>query len=137
MIKKNIIIFFVFGAIYINIEVLFRALQHYEDFGNALIGYSSLWMFLIGGLSALLVGLINETFKIPLALECLLGGLIITLIELISGLVLNKWLGFYLWDYTDMPLNIAGQVSLLFSAFWIMLVPCIHFLDDLLRRELK
>ena len=137
MIKKNIIVFFVFGTIYINIEVLFRALQHYENFGNALIGYSSLWMFLVGGVSALMVGLINENFKIPLALECLLGGLIITLIELISGLLLNKWLGFYLWDYTDMPLNIEGQVSLLFSAFWIMLVPCIHFLDDLLRRELK
>jgi uncharacterized membrane protein len=137
MIRKNIIIFVVFGTIYINIEVLFRALQYYEDFGPALIGYSSLWMFLVGGLSALLVGLINENFKMPLPLECLLGGLIITLIELISGLVLNKWLGFYLWDYTDMPLNIEGQVSLLFSAFWIMLVPCIHFLDDLLRRELK
>ena len=137
MIRKNIIIFVVFGTIYINIEVLFRALQYYEDFGPALIGYSSLWMFLVGGLSALLVGLINENFKIPLPLECLLGGLIITLIELISGLILNKWLGFYLWDYTDMPLNIEGQVSLLFSMFWIMLVPCIHFLDDLLRRELK
>jgi uncharacterized membrane protein len=134
MIRKNIIIFVVFGTIYINIEVLFRALQYYEDFGPALIGYSSLWMFLVGGLSALLVGLINENFKMPLPLECLLGGLIITLIELISGLILNKWLGFYLWDYTDMPLNIEGQVSLLFSMFWIMLVPCIHFLDDLLRR---
>ena len=137
MIKKNVIVFFVFGTIYINIEVLFRALQYYEDFGPALIGYSSLWMFLVGGLSALLVGLINENFKMPLILECLLGGLIITLIELISGLILNKWLGFYLWDYTDMPLNIEGQVSLLFSMFWCMLVPCIHFLDDLLRRELK
>ena len=137
MIRKNIIIFVVFGTIYINIEVLFRALQYYENFGPALIGYSSLWMFLVGGLSALLVGLINENFKMPLPLECLLGGLIITLIELISGLILNKWLGFYLWDYTDMPLNIEGQVSLLFSMFWVMLVPCIHFLDDLLRRELK
>jgi uncharacterized membrane protein len=134
--KKNFIIFLMFGCFYITIEVFFKAFKNVDVFGLSLIGHTSIWLFFIGGTSALLVGLINETFRIPLVIEMFVGGLIITIIELITGLIFNVWLGFDLWSYSDMPLNYKGQVCLIFSVLWCFLVPCVHFLDDLLRKKL-
>lgn len=130
--KKNIIIFLVFGCIYSFLEVGFHALKYINDFGMSLVGYTSLWMFPIGGLSALLVGLINEKFDIPFILEILLGGLIITFIEFTSGSIL-RLLDIEIWNYYDMYFNYKGLICLEFSLLWCFLVPCIHYLDDVLR----
>ena len=135
MSKKNIIMFLVFGCIYVNIEVTFRSVINFDLFGWHFIGYTSIYMFFIGGISSLLVGLINEKFKIPLVLEMLIGGLIITTIEFTSGEIL-KIFNIILWDYNDMLFNFRGIICLEFSLIWCLLVPCIHFLDDAIRHKI-
>ena len=57
----------------------------------------------------------------------------ITTIEFVFGYVFNIILGWHVWDYTALPFNFLGQISLLFSAMWYILSGgvflLIHFLE--------
>ena len=56
--------------------------------------------------------------------------------EFAAGCVLNLWLGLGVWDYTDMPFNLMGQICLPFSAVWIVVSAAAILLDDWLRWRL-
>ena len=120
-VNKNIVIFLIFGISYITLELLYR-------------GHSDVSMFFVGGLCGLLIGLINEiTPKMPVLLQMLLGSVIVTFIEFVTGYILNIKLGLHIWDYSNLRFNILGQVSLLFSALWFLLSFFVIQLDDFLR----
>ena len=80
-------------------------------------------------------GLLNEHigWDMPFPLQMLIGCLIITGTELIAGIVLNMWLGLNIWDYSNMPLNLWGQICLPFSCLWFFLSGVAIVLDDELR----
>ncbi len=59
--------------------------------------------------------------------------IIVTCVEFLSGYVLNIKMGLNIWDYSNLPLNVMGQVSLLFSVFWFFLSIIAIWLDDYLR----
>ena len=40
-------------------------------------------------------------------------------VELVMGLLLNRILGFHIWDYSNVPLNLFGQVCLPYSFLWV------------------
>ena len=63
----------------------------------------------------------------------MIGAVVVTVLEFITGLVVNVWLGLNVWDYSDMPLNILGQICLPFSIAWIALSAIAIVLDDYLR----
>ncbi len=92
------------GMSYVAVELLWR-------------GYSHGSMFLVGGLDFLLMGKLPQ--RLPIALRMMLGAAIITGSELASGLVLNQQLGLQVWDYSHLPLNYRGQISLIFSLLWV------------------
>lgn len=110
------------GFIYVLMELMFR-------------GYSHWTMFLIGGLCFFFIGLINEhfTWETPFLLQCIVGALIITGMEYFSGCILNLWLGLNIWDYSDLPMNIKGQICLPFSILWVVLSAVAIILDDHIR----
>ena len=118
---KNIIIFIIFGISYYLLEILWR-------------GYSHWTMIIVGGLCGLLIGLINEiTPKMNTVLQMLLGSVIVTVIEFVTGYILNIKLGLHIWDYSNLRFNILGQVSLLFSMLWFFLSYIVIKLDDYIR----
>lgn len=118
---KNSVIFFIFGVSYVLLEVFYR-------------GYSATPMFFVGGLCGLLIGLINEvTPKMPVLLQMLLGSVIVTFIEFVTGYILNIKLGLHIWDYSNLRFNILGQISLLFSVLWFFLSFIVIHMDDILR----
>jgi uncharacterized membrane protein len=92
-------------------------------------------MFILGGLCFILVGLINEyysIFKISLLTQQSISCLIITVLELIFGLILNVWLGLDIWDYSNLKFNFMGQICLKYSMLWFFLsLPAIIFYDYL------
>lgn len=59
-----------------------------------------------------------------------LSVVLVTLIEGITGWILDRLFHHKWWDYTQMPLNIGGYVCLLFSLVWglacILIVKLIH-----------
>lgn len=122
--KKETIIFVIFGFLYICLELLYRGRTHIS-------------MFFVGGLCGILIGLINDnTPDISLFYQCILGTIIVTLIEFISGCYLNIYLGLGVWDYSYVPFNLLGQVCLPFSIIWMFLSIPVIYLDDYLKNKL-
>ena len=121
-IKKYEFLFFVGATIYVIIEKLYR-------------GYSHWTMFLLGGICFIALGLINEVmpWDMPLLLQMFIGGAIITVLELITGCVVNLWLGWNVWDYSELPFNLWGQISRFSSIVWVGLSLVGIVLDDYIR----
>lgn len=119
---RPLVLFSVGGAIYIMMELLWR-------------GYSHWTMFIVGGMCFVLVGLLNEllTFEMSLVYQMAIGACIITQIEFISGCIINLWLGWNVWDYSDMPFNVYGQICMPYMVLWFLLSGAAIILDDYLR----
>lgn len=122
---KYLVLLLIGGMIYVLIELLFRGRSHFT-------------MFILGGVCFVSVGLINEVlpWNTPFQLQMLLGGSIITVLEFISGCILNLYFGLGIWDYSDQPGNILGQICPLFSLLWVFLSGLAIVLDDYLRYRL-
>lgn len=121
-IKKYEFLFFVGATIYVIIENLYR-------------GYSHWTMFLLGGICFITLGLINEVipWDMPLLLQMFIGGIIITVLEFITGCIVNIWLGWNVWNYSELPFNLWGQISLFSSIVWVGLSLVGIVLDDFIR----
>ena len=113
------------GFIYYLIELAYR-------------GHSHPSMFVLGGICFLLVGGLNNYLPWSLGLiqQCAIGGVIVTVAEFIAGCILNIWLGLGIWDYSGVPLNVMGQISLPFTFAWMALSGVAILLDDYLRWKL-
>ena len=124
-IYKLLILFIIGGCIYTLMEFLWR-------------GYSHPAMIIVGGVCFLAIGSINEIipWEMPLFLQSIIGGIIITTVELISGCILNLWLNLGIWDYSNMPFNFKGQICLAFSVLWCFISTFGIILDDFLRWKL-
>ncbi len=113
------------GSIYFGIEVLWR-------------GYSHWTMFILGGLCFVLIGALNELYTWDMALisQMFLSSLVVTVLELITGLIVNRWLQWGVWDYSRMPYNFYGQICLLYTNLWFFLSLAGILLDDFIRWKL-
>ena len=126
MIKKILkfaILFSIFGCIYMTIEALYKYPNHTH------------WtMFVVGGLLGLVIGIFNNelSWETPFWIQCVSGGLLITFIEGVCGVVLNIWLGLNVWHYTQMTF-FFNQCSVPFMCLWIILAGVAIILDDFLR----
>ena len=87
---RPLILFGIGGLTYILIELIARGRTHWS-------------MFVVGGLAFFLIGFINEKYKkMPLAKQMLIGALVITTLEFTCGCIVNLWLGWHVWDYSNM-----------------------------------
>ena len=119
-------ILFVIGAVvYMIIEICFRGFTHWT-------------MGVLGGIILILVGLINEVTRkdLPLLIQGPMASIIITIIEYWAGYILNMQLGLDIWDYSDLPYNLDGQICFQFSLIWIVLGIVASVVDDLVRWKL-
>ena len=119
---KIFILFLIGGFIYVAIELGFRGHSHWT-------------MFLLGGLCFILIGGLNNyiPWEMSIIKQGVIGALIVTSLEFIFGLVLNLYLNLGIWDYSNMPFNILGQICLPFSIAWFFLSLVAIFVDDWLR----
>ena len=120
--SKYLFLFIVGGIIYGMIETLSR-------------GYTHWTMGVLGGICFICLGLINEilSWETPLALQMLIGSTIITILEFITGCIVNLWLGWNVWDYSNLPLNLLGQICLPFSILWYFISAIGIVIDDYIR----
>lgn len=110
------------GVIYLGLEMLYR-------------GYSHWTMFVLGGICFVILGLINEVipWNIPIWQQMIIGACIVTVLEFITGCIVNLWLGWGIWDYSNMPGNIMGQICPVFFVIWLPVSLAGIVLDDWLR----
>lgn len=122
LLLKYLFLLIVGGTTYVGIELLWR-------------GYSHWSMFFLGGLCFICCGLLNEIlpWDMVLSKQMLLGAIIITTLEFITGYIVNLKLGWNVWDYSNLPLNICGQVCPIFFIAWYYVSGLAIILDDWLR----
>lgn len=111
------------GGGYVLVELLWRGRSHVS-------------MFLLGGLCFWLIGRLNRRGTMPLSVQACLGAMVVTALELVTGLVVNCWLGWNVWDYSGLPLNLLGQVCLYYFVLWIPLSAAAALLERAARRML-
>ena len=124
--EKYILLFLIGGIGYGAIEIAFRGFTHWS-------------MILTGGAAFLSLYLINSAFTdTSIFIKALLGMLVITALEFTVGIVVNKIFALSVWDYSNVPGNFMGQISLPFSACWygisiiaFLIFENIHFVTDL------
>lgn len=68
--------------------------------------------------------------------QMIISSVLVTVVEFIAGLIVNVWLGLNVWDYSNLPLNILGQVCVPFMFLWFLLSLPAIILDDYLRYKL-
>lgn len=100
---KKFLLFAMGGGSYVGLELLWRQRSH----GS---------MFFVGGLCFLLLGRLERT-KLPLSMKGVAGSGVITGVELLTGMAVNR--KHQIWDYRGMPANYRGQICLLYSVFWV------------------
>ena len=117
------------GILYCLVEILFR-------------GYSHWSMFLLGGIVFLFCGIQGRAVKwqdsfITQLIRC---GIFITATEFITGIIVNRWMGLNVWDYSDLPFNVMGQVCphfiIAFMGLCIIGIPLSGYLMYRLTGEL-
>lgn len=121
--NMEFILFLIGGGIYYLLEVLWR-------------GYSHWTMFILGGACFVIMGLLNEykfSWNDSLIKQSIISAFIITIFEFLVGCVVNLWLGWHVWDYSELPCNVLGQICLYMSFAWIYISMFGIILDDWIR----
>ena len=110
------------GLIYSITEILYR-------------GYTHCTMVIVGGLAFYLIGFINECIEwdMPLYRQMAIGAAIITALEFVVGVIVNLILEWNVWNYSNVPFNILGQICIPFCIIWFFLSLPAVILDDYCR----
>ena len=122
LILQLLFLFCVGAFAYMGIELAWRGFTHWT-------------MGIVGGICFIIIGLLNEGYnwEMPFVKQALIGGCVITALEFVAGVILNIILHMNIWDYSNLPLNLFGQVCLPFSVLWCGLSAVAIVLDDYLR----
>jgi uncharacterized membrane protein len=101
------------GTIYYAFEMVFRGFSHWSMFvlgGACMVFFAQqgLWM----------------KWKDPLWLQVIRCAVFVTAAEFITGIIVNKWLGWDVWDYSDQIFQLFGQICvpfiILFSGLCVL-----------------
>lgn len=110
------------GSTYCALEVIWR-------------GYSHWTMLVLAAVVFIAIGAMNEvwSWQTSLALQVAAGTALATELEFITGCIVNLRLGWDVWDYSDMPGNLMGQICPQYTLLWAALVLVAIILDDYIR----
>ena len=123
--EKALVLFLIGAVLYAAIELLWRGHTHWT-------------MAVLGGTLFLLLGGLNNwiPWEMPLLWQIVTGTGIVTVTEFAAGCILNLWLKLDIWDYSQLPGNILGQICPQFTLAWAGLSLVAIVLDDYIRHWL-
>ena len=119
---KLLFLFVTGGLLYNVLELAWRSWTHWT-------------MFFLGGACFVSMGLINELIPwvMPIWQQMVIGACIITGLEFVTGCIVNLLLGWGVWDYSQMPGNLLGQICPQYFGLWLLAALAGIILDDCLR----
>ena len=121
---KELMLVYAIGSIgYRFIEILWR-------------GYTHWTMGIVGGICMICIYFSENYLKVSLPLRAVVSALCITCIEFVAGLVINIVFELSVWDYSGLPLNLLGQVSLPYCMLWLILCIPAHYLCKIVRHSI-
>lgn len=119
---KYLFLFWFGGSFYITLEVIYRSRSHWS-------------MGILAGLVFIAIGALNNLWgwDVSLIIQTLAGTAIATIGEFVTGCIVNLWLGWNVWDYSNIPYNLLGQICPQFIALWVPISLLAIVLDDVIR----
>lgn len=110
MFLKNYILFIIGFFSYSAIEVGYR-------------GYTFFLSGVMGGIAVIIIDKFNDyiSWDLDFVLQCMLGSIVITLLEFIFGILDCHIFHLNMWDYSMLPFNYKGIICLPFFIIWIFL----------------
>lgn len=103
------------------LEILFRGYTHWS-------------MLVTGGLCFLIFYIVNFILKNnSLLIRCIIAMIVITTLEFIVGYIVNIILKWNVWDYSNMFLNLMGQICALYSSIWFSLGVPMTYLSNFIK----
>ncbi len=109
-----------FGLFGLLLEVFFGALGGLQHGKWNLVGHTSPWMVIDYCLFAVIlmpVGRPMARLGIPLPVRAFAYTILIFAVELVSGWIFDIG-GIHIWDYSHLPLNFHGYITLTYTPFW-------------------
>lgn len=100
-------LFLLGGSIYYSLEMAFRGFSHWS-------------MFVLGGLCMAFFAFQGSGTRWREALwkQIIRCTIFVTACEFITGLIVNKWLRLAVWDYSNQPFHLFGQICLPFAVLF-------------------
>lgn len=110
------------GTVYCLIEILWR-------------GYTHWTMGMLSAICFIYAGLQNEfiLWSKPLWKQMLQVTIFVTVAEFLTGCIVNVWLKWDVWDYSNIPFNLLGQICLPYCILWFGLSLIAIVVDDYVR----
>jgi len=95
------------GTLYYCFELIFRGFSHWS-------------MFLLGGICFVFFWVQGKLlhWDDPLWLQVIRCTIFVVACEFITGIIVNKWLNWAVWDYSDQPFQLFGQICLPFATIF-------------------
>lgn len=100
-------------------------------------GYTHWSMTLTGGVCMVFIYHMTVDTDTNILFKCLAGAAFITAAEFAVGIVVNIVFKWNVWDYSDMPANIMGQICLPFSIIWFMLCLAGYKISKFIRNRFQ
>lgn len=120
--KWNVVLFLLGGVTYGLIEIMWRQHTHWS-------------MIILGGLCfSILCNLFTKMDNYSLLEKCVVGALVITALEFITGCIVNLTLDMAVWNYSRVPFNLLGQVCIVYSVLWGFLCIPIYYISKYLEK---
>lgn len=110
------------GCIYLLIELAWRGRTHWT-------------MLPLAAVIFVCAGILDERENPPPFLaQVAIGTIVATALEFVAGLILNVWIGLGVWDYSNLPGNLMGQICPQFTIAWAVLVLISIRIENLMHR---
>lgn len=92
------------GSIYYAFEMIFRGFSHWT-------------MFVLGGICMVFFAFQGRSSNFQEALwkQVIRCTIFVTACEFVTGIIVNKWFDLGVWDYSDQPFHLFGQICLPFA----------------------
>ena len=119
--KRVLLRFLIFALIGLLIEVFFTAAGRLAHGDWNAHGHTSPIMMLDYGLLGVVLMPIARPFikrGVPLVFRAVVYMLGIFVVEYVSGIIFTWGFGLRIWNYSNLPFNLHGQITLLYAPFW-------------------
>lgn len=95
------------GSIYYFLECIFRGFSHWS-------------MFILGGICLCFLWFQGSSvgWEDAMWIQVIRSTVFVVACEFITGIIVNKWMRWQVWDYSDQPYNVFGQICLPFAVLF-------------------
>lgn len=113
---QTIVLFALFSFLGWVIETIYRSVTNGRFVNAGFLRGPFTPIYGMGGIVIILAGILVRERSLPL--QMIYFAALTTLLELVTGLVIEKLFGHKLWDYRDNRFNLKGIICLKYSVIW-------------------